>query len=91
MGRYIMNDKVYDTEKSTKLASGHISEPSAWYSYINITISVELWKTTKGNYFFVRVSDRNRGQPINEDQARDFLKKNDYDAYVKEFGELEEA
>lgn len=91
MGRYIMNDKVYDTSKSVMIASGYIKEPNRFFPQLTSYINVKLWKTKKGNYFFVRTNDFDRGQIVTFEQAKDFLKKNDYDAYVKEFGELENA
>lgn len=90
-GALIMNDKVYDTSKSVMIASGCIEEPNRFFPQLTNYIDVKLWKTKKGNYFFVRTNDGNRGQTVTFEQAKDFLKKNDYDAYIKEFGELEDA
>ncbi len=92
MGRYVMNDMVYDTTKSEKIASGTTSRPSSLFGgQVFFTTNTDLYRTQKGRFFFVFTSDYDRAAPVSEKEAKDFLKKADYEAYRKLLGELEEA
>lgn len=92
MGRYIMNNLVYDTQKSEKVASGYKRES---VEYLGVTLwrntMVDLFRTLNGRYFFVYVRDFNRGKTCSEEEAKRFLQQYNYEKYVALYGALEEA
>ena len=99
MARFIIKDKVYDTSKM-KL----IGKVKKWYEYTSYFLQqmhgkgygrkydCDLYRSEKGNWLLVHDGERGcTGEAITEDEAKSLLKQYDYDAYVKEYGELEEA
>ena len=99
MARFIIKDKVYDTSKM-KL----IGKVKKWYEYTSYffkqmfgegygrNYDCDLYRSEKGNWLLVHDGERGcTGEAITEDEAKSLLKQYDYDAYVKEYGELEEA
>ena len=92
--RFIVGDLVYDTEKASLLCSGEKDwEVRTFYGKYNVSRKTYLYKTKKGNYFFVYVGDYDHYymRPCTESEAKAWFSRVDYDAYAKMFGELEEA
>ena len=92
--KFIVNNKIYDTETAEKLCS--FSEQwkvdtilGAIYPYRD----TDLYRTKKGAYFIVSQGDYGRFEMrcVNEHEAKRYLMYNDYSKYVELFGELEEA
>ncbi len=99
MARVIIKDMVYDTSKM-KL----IGKVKKWYEYTGYFLQqmygkgygrkydCDLYRSEKGNWLLVHDGERGcTGEAITVDEAKSLLKQYDYDAYVKEYGELEEA
>lgn len=95
MAKFIVEDKVYDTEKATLLCENvkQWEEANIFFGKIYPHRPTKLYKTEKGNYFFVY--ERDYGvlsiSICTEQEAKDWLKHKDYGKYVEMFGELEEA
>lgn len=92
--KFIVDNKIYDTEKATLLCTGRKTWAiETFFGIMNQYRDTSLYKTNKGAYFFVY----NKGEDlydirvIRESVAKDFLMKQGYDNYVEIFGELEEA
>lgn len=100
MAKFIINDKVYDTHKMTRIGT-----VAKWYKFTGIVMrgiwgnnsgrkfDCEIYKSDKGNFLLVRENDCAQicGEAIEEDEAKALLKSYDYDAYARLYGELEEA
>ena len=98
MARFVINQKVYDTEKMTLV--GRVRK---WYELKWILQQIfgegvgrmedcEMYRSNKGNYLLVRESGGSViGQAITKEEAKNLLMQYDYDNYTKLFGELEEA
>ena len=92
--KFIVNNKIYDTENAEKLCTFSKQWESktivgTLYPYRDTT----LYKTAKGAYFLTCCMDYGRHyiEVINENTAKKYLMHNDYSKYVELFGELEEA
>lgn len=72
----VVNGKLYDTEKSTLI-------------YTEPTTGRKLYKTSKGNYY--KLYSTGEIVPITNEQAMEYLGEHDVEAYIREFGEPEEA
>ena len=72
----IIDGKMYDTETSEII-------------YINEYTNRRMYRTRKGNYFFMYPN----GEivPKTEDEVKIFLGENDTDKYIELFGNVEEA
>ena len=99
MARFIINEKVYDTDKMELIgkvkkwftASDAVKK---WFgANTGFTRECELYRSVKGNWLLVYGDDVNgrTGCAIDESEARTLLMKSDYETYVSLFGELEEA
>lgn len=99
MAKFIIHDKVYDTSKMML-----IGKVKKWYAYRNFYLQYmfgegagreydcELYRSDKGNWLLVHDGERCcTGEAITEEEAKFLLKRDDYDSYVKEYGESEEA
>lgn len=94
--RFIVKDKIYDTNKSEFLGEGDRK-----YKYHSALLNVEmtmtrntkLYKTTKGAYFLIHedVNYQIVIEVISEYEAKKLLMYWNYEKYVELFGELEEA
>ncbi len=102
--RYLLNNKIYDTEKAQKIMTYTKSVPYkdvfgfTAYPRYNHT----LYKTTKGQFFvhigkYVQESpipyhDNDYIELISEEEVKEILNKlNDIDKYIELFKDLEEG
>lgn len=97
---FVLNDKKYDTEKMEKIA-----DVKKWFKYETVILiqmfgegsgryyDCELWRSKKGNWLLTAKIDGGytQGEAIDEQEARDLLKRYDLEKYEEIFGELEEA
>lgn len=92
--KFICNDLVYDTEKAILLHSGVKQwKTEIFTGTVYVTRPTYLYKTCKGNYFFVFKGDWDKYymKPCSEVEAKTWLKYSNYDKYAELFGALEEA
>lgn len=100
MARFIINKKVYDTEKMTLI--GRVEKWYEFKGWLQQQIfgkeagrmhDCDLYRSNKSNYLLVHETDVYSivGEAITETEAKDLLMRYDYDNYTKLFGELEEA
>ncbi|MDO4754253.1 MAG: hypothetical protein Q4A41_04545 [Bacillota bacterium] len=95
MPKYVIDDKVYDTEKAEVICKNAVLSIFGGYSIIlgrNISQpkSGTIYRTKKDAYFFECGSEGN-AYTITEEQAKHYLKHHRYEKYAEPFGELEEA
>lgn len=97
---FVLNDKKYDTEKMEKIA-----DVKKWFickSFMLINkfgqrggryYDCKLWRSKKGNWLVTAKMEGGytHGEAIDEQEARDLLKRYDLEKYEEIFGELEEA
>lgn len=92
--KFIVNNKIYDTDKSELLCNFRMrwEHKTIWGSFYP-TRDTKLYKTAKGAYFLLCKGDYDceHIKVIGEDTAKRFLMNNNYEKYVEMFGELEEA
>lgn len=100
MARFIIREKVYDTDKMKLI--GHVKK---WYEFqgwlskqvfgdgMGRMNDCELYRSDKGNYLLVHKNDcgSTMGEAIEKAEAKGLLMRYDYDSYAELFGELEEA
>lgn len=100
MARFIIHEKVYDTDKM-KL----VGQVKKWYPFQSLLIKklfgddtgrvndCKLYRSDKGRYLLVHENDCGSitGEAIKENEAKGLLMRYDYDGYTQLFGELEEA
>ena len=72
----IANDLLYDTEVSNLV-------------YVDEKKNHKLYRTPNGNFFIVYPTGEL--YPKSLESAKDYLGKRDVDAYIRVFGEVEEA
>ena len=92
--RFIANNKIYDTDKAELLCTGKKQwELKTSFGILCPTRETTLYKTAKGSYFFTSKGDYDQYhiEVTNEEIAKRFLVRNNYDKYAELFGELEEA
>jgi len=87
--KYVLNGKIYDTDKAEEMCVGRLSRPYDFNSTY-VVVPVVLYQTKKGNYFVVYCHDHH-AEAISEECAKQILQESDYEKYVESFGELEEA
>lgn len=97
---FIINNKKYDTENMT-----HVASVKKWYEYtgwfeiqmfgkgIGRNYDCELYRSNKGSWLLTHSKGNGYTQAelIPEAEAKDLLMHHDYPAYVSMFGELEEG
>lgn len=99
MARFIIKNKVYDTSKMTLI--GHVKK---WYEFRGLFLrslygkgrgmeyDCDLYRSEKGNWLLVHDAEGDCiGEAVSETEAKSLLLHCDYNAYAKEYGELEEA
>ena len=99
MARFIIQDKVYDTSKMKQVGA-----VSKWYEYTGYLLrqfygegvgrryDCKLYRSDKGNWLLTHEGENGlTGEAITEEEAKNLLKRYDYTAYAKLYGELEEA
>ena len=97
MARFVIQEKMYDTEKADFLG-----EVDKWYKNnllseiygkeVGSTYKCKLYRTKKNNYFLVHEEGWNViGQAVTEQTAKELLMNTNPDAYIEHFGEIEEA
>ncbi len=100
MARFIIQNKVYDTDKME-----FISVVEKWYKFEGYFLKQmfgeemgrrymrDLYRSPKGNYLLVHTNDCDQlvGQAITENEAKELLLRSNYDVYAKLYGELKEA
>lgn len=95
MSRFIIHNKVYDTDKMEHIGTVKKSyEVDVWWGDPIIKRYLcEVFRSEKGNYLLVSKRDLNDlwGEAITEAEAKKLLMHHDYENYAKFFGELEEA
>lgn len=76
--RAILNNKLYDTEKSENICNFH---------------GHSVYKTKNGTLFMIRENDTTKEKVLYMDEIgiRDFIGEHFPDIYIKLFGEVEEA
>ena len=92
--RFIVNNKIYDTEKSELLCTFYKRwKIKTLCSVMYPLRDTKLYRTAKGAYFLIYIKDYDGigVEVINEDVAKVYLIHNNYDKYIEMFGELEEA
>ncbi len=94
--RFIVNKKIYDTEKAELICE-------AQREWIESTIlgdmrfkkHSKLYKTQKGQFFFVAKTDYGNQikliKLVNENATKSFIMRTDCEKYVDLYGELEEG
>ena len=92
--KFIVNNKIYDTDKAELLCTFSKQWESktivgTLYPYRD----TNLYKTAKGAYFFTCCTDYGTHyiEVIDENTAKYYLMRKNYDKYVEMFGALEEA
>lgn len=102
--RYLLNNKIYDTEKSQKIITYIKSVPHE--GLFNLTVYPRyrhtLYKTTKGQFFVhigeyvkqsaVVYSDKDYIELLSEEEVKEILNQlNEIDKYKELFDDLEEG
>jgi len=96
LGSYIMNDKIYDTDKSEKICEGYIAEANPLtlfrkvisYTFMN---EIFLYRTQKGNYFCTYPHNFGKAKTLSEDESKNIMKHYNYTRYCELYDPLEEA
>lgn len=97
MSKFIINEKLYDTEKMELVGevkkwyyNGFLS--AVWGGEKGYTYNCNLYKSAKGNWLLTHTEGSTIfAEAIAEDEAKRLVKQLKYEIYVKHFGELEEA
>ncbi len=103
--RYLLNNKIYDTEKAEKIMT-YIKKVQQKNSLLNLTIYPRyrhtLYKTAKGQFFVhigeciktshVAYNDEDYIELLTEEEVKEILKQlNEIDKYIELFDDLEEG
>ncbi len=99
MARFIIQSKVYDTDKMELIATVKM-----WYEFTGFIQKqmfgegvgrfeeCKLYRSVKGNWLLTHEDGGHLiGGAIEEKEAKKLLMKCDYTAYMRLYGELEEA
>lgn len=100
MARFVIDGLMYDTKKMQR-----VGKVKKWYrcggAYFDMLFGGEfgkmydcdLYRSKNGRYLLMYKDDKGyeRGQAIDEDEVKKLLARDDIDAYIKLFGEIEEA
>ena len=100
MARFVINNKLYDTEKMR-----HVANVRKWYEldgWLDQALfgkgmgrmhDCKMYRSEKGNFLLVRQGDYNTliGEAITETEAKSLLMQYDLPAYTSLYGAIEEA
>lgn len=102
--RYLLNNKIYDTEKAKEIIKyiKPIKHKSIFGYYFYPQYRHTLYKTTKGQFFVhigeyvgksdISYSNKDYIELISEEEVKEILNKlNDIDKYIELFNDLEEG
>lgn len=92
--KFIVNNKIYDTDKAEKVLNYRHRFPLTLTPQFCIWHDMELYRTSKGNWFSVRHEDYGKVTCIAHtvEEAKEIFKKcNRVELYAQYFGNLEEA
>lgn len=94
--RFIKNNKIYDTDKAELILTFYKQwEMKEYESDIMYSPwrEASLYKTAKGAYFLTCTDSYGYSHIdiIDENTAKEYLMKHNYEKYAEMFGELEEA
>lgn len=88
--RFILNKKLYDTDKAELICTGLKKWDINAVVYARLFTS--LYRTSKGTFFIVAEDGKTyRMRIVDQNEAENFCISNSYDKYVEIFGELEEG
>lgn len=96
MAAYFLNGKVYDTETAEKIIDYKRREEvnSIFGGTISIMRDTTLYKTNRGNWFYVMKFDYNKTEAyaVDEEEVKKLLQNlNAVEIYEKHFGKVERA
>lgn len=92
--KFIVNDKIYDTDKAEKVLDYRRRFPLELFPQFSTMHDAELYRTAKGNWFSIKHEDFDGKTciPETDEEVKRVLKCcTNIDLYAKYFGELEEA
>lgn len=96
MARFIMDNKMFDTETAEKLCEWSM-QWEIYYSILGRNLyphyDTTLYRTKKGNYFCVGLLDSGRlkAQLLSEEEAKSILMIHNYEKYCELYSPLEEG
>ena len=99
MARFILQNKVYDTEKMQ-----HLGKVKKWYAFqgwlqqqiwgkdTGLVHDCDLYRSPKGNFLLLHEDDSEIvGEAIPESEAKELLLHSNYEKYAELYGPIEEA
>jgi hypothetical protein len=93
--RFVINDLKYDTDKMEKISDKIRKSYKATSFFIenySYTYDCTLWRSKKRRWLLTHENlGTGHGEAIDENEAKELLKKYDLEAYEKIFEPLEEA
>lgn len=92
--KFIVNNKIYDTEKAEKVLDYRRRFPLTLTPQFCIRYDMELFRTAKGNWFSLKSEDYGKVTCIAHtvEEVKEIFKKcNRDELYFQYFGDLEEA
>lgn len=92
--KFIVNDKIYDTEKAEKVLNYRRRFPLTLTPQFCIWHDMDLYRTAKGNWFSLKCEDFGKKTCIAHtvEEVKEIFKKcNRDELYAQYFGDLEEA
>lgn len=93
--KFIINEKIYDTEKSEKICDvvEEVKTDNYTLRQCFVKKKIELYKTQNNNWFIVFEEDGiKKAKKRTEDKVKELLIRNNMvDIYTEHFGDLEEG
>ena len=92
--KFIVNGKIYDTDKAEKVLDYKRSFQNGRLPQLSIMCNTELFRTAKGNWFSLKSEDYGKVTCIAHtvEEVKEIFKKcNRDELYFQYFGDLEEA
>lgn len=97
MARFIVDNKLYDTNTAEKICTGYLKR-ELYSKFLGSTLTTNcratLYKSKKGTWFFTYKIDSfgcNYMLLPTEKEALEFIQRFDYENYCKRYGPLEEG